>query len=145
MTKKQTIAVAKLYDERLAGLRPVAPARLHDREGMDIDYYELSSGDPDALAELRPPLGDLACAHMRWMTSEIIKFVERAEASGTPCTPLLAGPRPSGGVEAGEGELAKANRWLGFMQGVLWRSGIYTLDELREHNRSVEADQQGGG
>lgn len=36
------------------------------------------------------------------------------------------------------GELDKAYRWLGFMQGVLWVCGKYTLAELREHNRSVE-------
>jgi hypothetical protein len=29
----------------------------------------------------------------------------------------------------------KLNRWLGFIQGVLWSHGIYSVDELREHNR----------
>ena len=28
----------------------------------------------------------------------------------------------------------KVMRWLGFMQGVLWFSGNFTLNELREHN-----------
>ncbi len=28
----------------------------------------------------------------------------------------------------------KAMRWLGFMQGVLWARGVYTLNELRKHN-----------
>ena len=27
----------------------------------------------------------------------------------------------------------KYNRWLGFVQGVLWVSGIYTIDQMREH------------
>jgi hypothetical protein len=27
----------------------------------------------------------------------------------------------------------KAHRWIGFIQGVLWASGRYTIDELREH------------
>lgn len=27
----------------------------------------------------------------------------------------------------------KAHRWLGFVQGVLWTQGIYTIDELRAH------------
>jgi hypothetical protein len=27
----------------------------------------------------------------------------------------------------------KAHRWIGFIQGVLWASGQYTIDELREH------------
>lgn len=29
---------------------------------------------------------------------------------------------------------AKRNRWLGWMQGVLWSEGIYTLDEQKQHN-----------
>jgi hypothetical protein len=29
----------------------------------------------------------------------------------------------------------KFMRWLGFMQGVLWNNGIYTLDQLKDHNR----------
>jgi hypothetical protein len=29
----------------------------------------------------------------------------------------------------------KANRWLGFIQGVLWAEGIYSIDEMREDNR----------
>jgi hypothetical protein len=28
----------------------------------------------------------------------------------------------------------KAMRWLGFMQGVLWAGGYYTLNDLRKHN-----------
>jgi hypothetical protein len=34
-----------------------------------------------------------------------------------------------------EGELEKANRWLGFVQGVLWAYGIYTVDQMRDDNR----------
>jgi len=28
----------------------------------------------------------------------------------------------------------KAFRWLGFLQGVLWSQGIYTLEELKNHS-----------
>jgi len=35
-----------------------------------------------------------------------------------------------------EGEMGKVNRWLGFIQGDLWYAGIYTLEDLRNHNRS---------
>ncbi len=31
--------------------------------------------------------------------------------------------------------MGKAFRWLGFIQGVLWLSGIYTLNDLKNHNR----------
>lgn len=34
-----------------------------------------------------------------------------------------------------EGRMDKVFRWLGFMQGALWCQGIYTLEELKNHNR----------
>jgi len=34
-----------------------------------------------------------------------------------------------------KGKIEKAFRWLGFVQGVLWTNGIYTLSQLRDHNR----------
>ena len=37
-------------------------------------------------------------------------------------------------VEAGE--IKKAMRWLGFFQGCLWMSGIHSLTELGNHNRT---------
>lgn len=30
----------------------------------------------------------------------------------------------------------KANRWLGFIQGAFWAWDVYSLDEMREHNRN---------
>lgn len=32
----------------------------------------------------------------------------------------------------------KAHRWLGFIQGVLWTSKIYSIDEMTEHNRRAK-------
>jgi len=32
-------------------------------------------------------------------------------------------------------DIEKACRWLGFIQGILWTRGIYTIDEMRGHNR----------
>jgi len=34
-----------------------------------------------------------------------------------------------------EGRIEKTFRWLGFVQGCLWAEGIYTLEDLRGHNR----------
>jgi hypothetical protein len=34
-----------------------------------------------------------------------------------------------------EGRREKAFRWLGFVQGVLWVRGVYSIDQLKEHNR----------
>ena len=33
-------------------------------------------------------------------------------------------------------EREKLMRWLGFIQGVLWKEGIFTIDELRDHIRT---------
>jgi hypothetical protein len=30
----------------------------------------------------------------------------------------------------------KQNRWLGFVQGILWANGVFTIGEMRGHNRS---------
>ena len=38
----------------------------------------------------------------------------------------------------------KAMRWLGFVQGVLWSQGIYTIDELRIHNTSPNLMKHAG-
>lgn len=48
--------------------------------------------------------------HVEWMTKQIPDF-------------LAAGRKE------------KANRWLGFIQGVLWAKEIYTIEEMKEHNR----------
>lgn len=34
-----------------------------------------------------------------------------------------------------EDRMEKVFRWLGFIQGALWRMGIYSLEELKNHNR----------
>lgn len=49
--------------------------------------------------------------HVKWMLYEIIRWPVNEE-------------------------LGKKFRWLGFIQGVLWVEGVYTIDEMREHNRS---------
>lgn len=34
-----------------------------------------------------------------------------------------------------QGKIEKAFRWLGFVQGCLWCTGLYTIDDMREDNR----------
>ena len=34
-----------------------------------------------------------------------------------------------------EGRMDKAFRWLGFVQGCLWATGKYRLEDLKNHNR----------
>lgn len=38
----------------------------------------------------------------------------------------------------------KLNRWIGFIQGVLWREGFFSIDQLREHVQTSQARAQGG-
>jgi hypothetical protein len=60
---------------------------------------------------------NIALGHVLWM----FKFIgDRAEANY-------------------EGHIGKINRWLGFVQGALWRLGIYSIDELRAHNSTPPA------
>lgn len=40
-----------------------------------------------------------------------------------------------------EDNMDKANRWLGFVQGVFWIKGIYTIDEMRDHNKHIDECQ----
>jgi len=37
-----------------------------------------------------------------------------------------------------EGRIEKAFRWLGFMQGCLWVTGYYSLEDLMNHNRPAK-------
>lgn len=37
------------------------------------------------------------------------------------------------------GRMDKVFRWLGFIQGVLWVNGWYTLAELMDHNRPPDS------
>jgi hypothetical protein len=37
-------------------------------------------------------------------------------------------------------KLDKAFRWLGFLQGVLWCEGIYTITEMASHNRTPQKE-----
>lgn len=50
--------------------------------------------------------------HLLWMTHEARGFVDKKPA--------------------------KAERWLCFIQGVLWREGYYTIAEFSEDNRSED-------
>lgn len=35
-----------------------------------------------------------------------------------------------------EGRIGKAFRWLGFIQGCLYSKGIYSIEEMKAHNRN---------
>jgi hypothetical protein len=41
-----------------------------------------------------------------------------------------------------EGRREKAFRWLGFIQGVFYSLGLYTIDDMADHNRPTKGDLQ---
>ena len=41
-----------------------------------------------------------------------------------------------------EGRMEKTFRWLGFIQGVLWANRVYTLTDLKNHNRPDNGEKQ---
>jgi hypothetical protein len=38
-----------------------------------------------------------------------------------------------------QGRIEKSMRWLGFVQGILWVRGIYSIEELKAHNKPVRS------
>ncbi len=42
-----------------------------------------------------------------------------------------------------DGKRDKVMRWLGFIQGILWYGEIYSIEELKDHNRSREEEGSG--
>ncbi len=43
-----------------------------------------------------------------------------------------------------EGRIDKVQRWLGFIQGVLWATSAFGLEELKAHNRPATAESISG-
>ena len=54
--------------------------------------------------------GVVILKHCRYMVNEILSFLE-------------------------QNRIEKALRWLGFLQGCLWATGVFSLDELKGHNK----------
>ncbi len=68
------------------------------------------------------------------MTAEkVIEVLDLYETLPGPSKALEMLPRVREFVAADE--MGKAFRWLGFMQGMLWCEGVYTIDEMRAQNR----------
>lgn len=86
----------------------------HDHIKRVLDLYDSRLAKMD----LEPHCSDGNCgsalkglAHVRWMCQEIRVMIDRGESED------------------------KINRWFGFIQGVLYADGIYSINEMRDHNR----------
>jgi hypothetical protein len=75
-------------------------------------YDELLECEGFVIKHRDKNVNDYDMNHIRWMVSEIVRMVE------IPC------------------KLEKVNRWIGFVQGVLWIRGYYSIDEMKGHNLS---------
>jgi hypothetical protein len=58
-----------------------------------------------------PPGMGRAIKHANWMIQEMLQR-----------------------MEAGEDKPGQADRWLGFVQGILWCHGMFTIDDMKGHN-----------
>jgi len=63
-----------------------------------------------------------ALAHANGMLDRMEEFLDETQYGGSPT------PKNS--------SWDKFNRWLGFVQAILWVNGYFTLDQLKNHNRS---------
>lgn len=55
--------------------------------------------------KITPQRGGVALQHCAWMVEQALTF----------------------------NVTTKMNRWIGFIQGVFWQQGIYTIDQMRQH------------
>lgn len=74
----------------------------------------------------RKPAPREAMSHLHGMLDQMEEFLNETETAVKTGKPLFNQSCP---------DWDKFNRWLGFMQGVLWLHGDFTLDQMREHNR----------
>jgi hypothetical protein len=72
------------------------------------------------------PLLDLYRENLTWPKCNFIRF---DDSKGTRHLVWMLDE-----IEKMDDE-AKANRWLGFVQGILSASRVFTIDELRDHVR----------
>ena len=80
-----------------------------------LEFYELSLSlaehPPEPMSTTDRPRGkEQALRHCHWMIGQMREFIQ-------------------------QGDLEKTFRWLGFMQGVFFMAGVFSVEEMRDHNR----------
>jgi hypothetical protein len=123
MTKEQIIKLVSYYRDHLALLtfeveRKPSGVSVFSKNPMPIGEPTRWEYDRHEDGEMVIPGRESQLQHARWMTTEILN--------------LLA--------SESEKTLEKVFRWLGFLQGILWATGIFTINEMRAHNRSEPTD-----
>jgi len=91
-----------------------------------LDIYEKALKAAGAIPEradltIKSPSVEVHRNHILWMCGETHKILDT----------LGGGP----GDREDRFILEKAMRWLGFVQDGLWVVGIYSIEEMKDHNR----------
>lgn len=73
--------------------------------------------------------------HAAWMATQAIGFVREAQALDEQLGATTFPAEVPALIDKIHSKREKAHRWLGFIQGVLWMAGVFSLDELKEHSR----------
>lgn len=113
---------AETYKVNTGGSIPSMPTRFHpmdQKQVIDIiaTYQRLFDDVPLVChSSERYPMSKEVSEHCAWMLSQMKQMAEN-------------------------GETDKLDRWLGFVQGLLWSYHFYSIDEMQEHNRSKTSDR----
>ncbi len=131
--------------ERLAALRALTPRaeRKHIEQYLVrctkfFSSYSVLPRRVDSAA-ISPAMLD-QFSHSLWMLGEAGRFLaERRVEKALRWLGFVAGCLAANNIRIDEPALhrrhAKLFFDLGFVQGYLWKFGLYTIDELKEHNR----------
>lgn len=65
----------------------------------------------------KPPGMTWAVRHANWMVHEMLRR-----------------------METGEDKPGQADRWIGFIQGIFWCEGLFSIDDMKHHNTEPRAD-----
>ena len=97
------------------------------KQGREVvaQYRSLLQHLPKTKGPLdRPPAPREAMSHLHGMLDKMDEFLDEWD---NPMRDIYEDPM---------GSWEKFNRWLGFVQGVFWINGTFTLNQMRTHNRS---------
>lgn len=100
------------------------------KRGREVvaQYRSLLSLMPKESGPLdRDPTPQEAMSHLHGMLDQMEEFLNSVENRVQGSLEYVYRPGP---------DWDKFNRWLGFTQGVFWLHGDYTLNQMREHNRT---------
>lgn len=84
-----------------------------------VGLYDIKLGEMGYQAERcdgKCAIAEVRLKHVRWMCQEICR--------------MLSDPT---NMDLDDGQ--KIHRWLGFIQGVFFTDGIFSIQEMKEHNR----------